>query len=177
MFFTGLYFTLMASAEQKWVTCGDLMALYDPHQKCARCREKGIATDPSVSGQNSELGHSLSPEQLSKLATTTCRSRKEKFLSEKGLVDPSTVTVLYSVEAEISNMSACLTRPAKAAGFSKPLHESPDVQTQMDNLQEEWATRFAPLQVLLTLDSRSVEKPVFSPVKVQVPCPPASVHF
>ena len=45
----------------------------------------------------------------------------------------------------------------------------------MDSLQEEWATRFARLEALLTLGSRSAEKPVFSPVKLQIPHSAASV--
>ena len=45
----------------------------------------------------------------------------------------------------------------------------------MDSLQEEWATRFARLEALLTLGSCSAEKPVFSPVKLQVPHSAASV--
>ena len=45
----------------------------------------------------------------------------------------------------------------------------------MDSLQEEWATRFSRLEALLTLGSRSVENPVFFPVKLQVPHSAASV--
>ena len=59
---------IMASVGQKRGTYGHLMALYDPRQKCARCREMGIGPDPCVTGQNCELCSSLSPEELSKLA-------------------------------------------------------------------------------------------------------------
>ena len=29
-------------------TCGNIMALFDAHSKCARCHEKGLGTDDCV---------------------------------------------------------------------------------------------------------------------------------
>ena len=152
------------------------MAIYDLHLKCAQCREKGIGDDPCVAGKDCELCNSLSPEQLKQLATPTYKIRKEKCLSDKGLVDPSTVTVLKAANSADSKLKSSPVRPACAPVSSQlPTGQSLDIQKQMDSLQEEWATRFAHLEALLTLGSHSAEKPVFSPVKLQVPHSAASV--
>ena len=45
----------------------------------------------------------------------------------------------------------------------------------MDSLQDEFATKFARLEALLTLGSCSAEKPVFFPVKLQILHSAASV--
>ena len=74
-------------------------------------------------------------------------------------------------------MSASPARPATAPVSSKPpsTYESWYVQKQSDSIQDERTTIFVHLNVLLTLGTRNVEKPVFSPLKVQVPQSSASV--
>ena len=92
------------------------------------------------------------------------------------MVDPSTVTVLKAVNSADSNLASSPVRPASAPVKSQlPTGQSLDIQKQMDSLQEEWATRFARPEALLTSGSRSAEKPVFSPVKLQIPHSAASV--
>ena len=51
----------MASLDQKRGTCGHVMALFDPHAKCARCHEKGFGTDPCV--ESCEICDSFTSEQ------------------------------------------------------------------------------------------------------------------
>ena len=68
----------MASVGQRRGTCGHVMAVYDPHLKCARCREKGIGDDPYVAGKDCEVCNSLSPEQLKQLSTPTYKNKKRK---------------------------------------------------------------------------------------------------
>ena len=38
----------MASPGQRRGTCGHIMALFDSHSKCVRCRDKGLGKDPCV---------------------------------------------------------------------------------------------------------------------------------
>ena len=47
--FMRLLFTdIMASSGQKKGGCGHIMANFDTHIRCARCREKGAGSDPCV---------------------------------------------------------------------------------------------------------------------------------
>ena len=39
---------IMSSPGQKRGSCGHVMALFDNHKKCARCRDKGVGDDPCV---------------------------------------------------------------------------------------------------------------------------------
>ena len=39
---------VMSSPGQKRGTCGHVMAVFDGHLKCARCRDKGVGDDPCV---------------------------------------------------------------------------------------------------------------------------------
>ena len=41
-------FSIMASPGQKKGACGHIMASFDKHSRCARCREKGHGDDPCV---------------------------------------------------------------------------------------------------------------------------------
>ena len=42
----------MASPGQKRGTCGHVMAAFDQHSRCARCREKGQGSDHCVNKQD-----------------------------------------------------------------------------------------------------------------------------
>ena len=39
---------IMSSPGQKRGTCGHVIAVFDGHLKCARCRDKGVGDDPCV---------------------------------------------------------------------------------------------------------------------------------
>ena len=41
----------MSSPGQKRGTCGHVMAVFDSHRKCARCRDKGVGDDLCVKKQ------------------------------------------------------------------------------------------------------------------------------
>ena len=42
------FLIIMSSPGQKRGSCGHVMALFDNHKKCARCRDKGVGDDPCV---------------------------------------------------------------------------------------------------------------------------------
>ena len=105
------------------------MAVYDLHLKCARCRGKGIGDDPCVADKDCELCNSLSQEHLKQLANPAYKIRKEKCLSDKGLVDPSIVTVLKAVNSADSNLMSSPVRPASAPVSSQlPTGQLLDIQ-------------------------------------------------
>ena len=45
----------MASPGQRRGSCGHVMAGFDLHKKCARCRDKKVGDDPCVKGQDCDL--------------------------------------------------------------------------------------------------------------------------
>ena len=90
----------MSSPGQRKGSCGHIMAFFDKHSRCARCRDKGQGNDPCVKHVPCEFCDLLTPEQVLQLATPTYKIRKEKQKSKDALVDPSTVTVVSQVEQE-----------------------------------------------------------------------------
>ena len=99
----------MSSPGQKRGTCGHVMALFDSHKKCARCREKGVGDDPCVKKLECQICKAFTPAQVQQLATPTYKSRKERGEQKKSttecdatptLMDPSEVTLLGRVHAD-----------------------------------------------------------------------------
>ena len=89
----------MASPGQRRGSCGHVMAAFDLHKKCARCRDKKMGDDPCVKGQRCDLCDSLSESQKGMLATPQYQIRKDKKAGT--LVSPSKVTVVGPVEDQI----------------------------------------------------------------------------
>ena len=89
----------MASPGQRKGACGHIMASFDRHSRCARCRDKGLGDDPCISKLPCEYCELLTPEQV---ITPTYKIRKEKAKSKETLVDPTSVTVVAQVEPQDS---------------------------------------------------------------------------
>ena len=152
----------MASPGQKKGACGHIMASFDKHSRCARCREKGQGDDPCVQNLQCDFCSVLTPEQVLKLSTPTYKLRKEKAKAKEVLVDPSSVVVL---DAQPEQEPAVSVSPAP--DLSLPV---PQFKKDLQELDEKWATRMARFEALITLGHRSspVQNPTFSPVKVPV---------
>ena len=99
----------MSSPSQKHGNCGHIMASFDSHSFCARCREKGKGSDPCVSHNDCNACNSLSEDQRIQLSTPSYRLKKKKRELKKvtdtpkqdtssSLIDPSTVTVVGTVD-------------------------------------------------------------------------------
>ena len=68
----------MSSPGQKHGSCGHIMASFDSHCFCARCREKGKGTDPCITNNDCQACNSLTEEQRVQLSTPSYRLKKEK---------------------------------------------------------------------------------------------------
>ena len=88
----------MASPGQRRGSCGHVMAGFDLHKKCARCRDKKVGDDPCVKGQDCDLSDKLSDSQKGMLATPQYQIRKDKKAGI--LISPSKVTVVGPVEEQ-----------------------------------------------------------------------------
>ena len=57
---------------------GHIMAAFDLHEKCARCREKKVEQDPCVLGNECVLCDGFCDAQRERLATPSYKIHKEK---------------------------------------------------------------------------------------------------
>ena len=81
---------IMSSPGQKRGSCGHVMALFDNHQKCARCRDKGVGDDPCVKKLDCQICESFTPAQIHQLATPTYKERKERSEQKRAEGNAST---------------------------------------------------------------------------------------
>ena len=108
----------MSSPGQRKGACGHIMANFDKHLRCARCRDKGHGEDPCIKNLQCEFCDLLTPEQIVQLSTPTYKLRKEKQKGKDVLIDPNAVTVISHVEQEVvdrpasHNSSVDLSLPA-----------------------------------------------------------------
>ena len=136
----------MASPGQRKGACGHIMANFDPHSRCARCRDKGLGDDPCVLKLSCEFCDNLSPEQLLQLSTPTYKLRKEKLKSKESLVDPSTVTVVSQVEKQ--DVAPSSPPHDTETEFTLP---QPNFRQDLKDLDDKWSTRMARLEALITM--------------------------
>ena len=92
----------MASASgQKRGICGHAMASFDPHEWCARCREKVTGSDPCVRGEEPcKYCVVLTPEQILKLSIPKYKIRKEnkaEACKDTDIVDPQDISVIKAI--------------------------------------------------------------------------------
>ena len=166
------------SQGQKRGTCGHVMARFDGHKKCPRCRDKGVEEDYCVLKKDCSICKGFNPEQIHQLSTPTYRELRNKeklvlYSPAPTLVDPSHVSVLGKVEGdkavqpETTPAAAKKKRsdsPKPSASKKKPSISSRSSSEDLKNLDDKWAERFARLEAMLLAKSFTVSvKPVVKP--------------
>ena len=188
----------MSSPSQRRGSYGHMMAGFDLHGVCARCRAKKKGKDPCVEkpGADCHICNSFTPEQLAQLSTPTYKNKKEKRDQKSStpaknpsdvalsptLVDPSLVTVMGVVDGQSASGLSDLSEKSaenkkkkedKKVSSSKPVKPDKPVQ-KLEVMEQKWSDRFNRLEALLlakTLD----REPTFSTVKVApTHAPPAT---
>ena len=144
------------------------MASFDPHEWCARCREKVIGLDRCVRGEEPcKYCVVLTPEQILKLSIPKYKIRKEKTAEackDTDIVDPQDISVIKAVSPLKTRLSSApVSATVTSASVSNP---SSDLDKRLDRLQGEWSTCFARIEALLTMKPKT--DAVFSPVKAPV---------
>ena len=175
---------IMFSPGQKRGTCGHVMAIFDGHLKCARCRDKGVGEDDCVLKKDCPICKAFIPEQVQQLATPTYRERKnkdKKMVSASPtptLVDPLHVSVLGKVGGEKAVVQPETTpagkkkrsnspKPSPRSSKKKPSTSSKPSSEDLKNLDDKWAERFARLGAMLLSKSFAVlVEPVVKPAEV-----------
>ena len=115
-------------APQKRGACGHMMASFDSHARCSRCRDNKKGSDPCVLDQPCDACMQLTPGQLAQLAQPKYRERKEKSkksttpTSPTQNVDPSEVAVLGTPTDE--DRALLQPGPSETTGKSKKRRKS-----------------------------------------------------
>ena len=138
------------------------MALFDNHQKCARCRDKGVGDDPCVKKLDCQICKSFTPAQIHQLATPTYKERKERSEQKRAegnasttptLVDPSEVTLLGRVSCDKSSPVDSTPKKKKLSDgsprSSKRKHSSKPTSDDLKSLDDKWSERFSRLEAML----------------------------
>ena len=167
----------MASPGQRRGSCGHVVALFDLHTKCARCREKGIGGDDCVAKKPCSICDSFTEAQKTQLATPKYRERKESGQKKNPSpthVAASEVTVLGRVENKgesSSDRGESSPKKQKKSSHKSPLKKksskSSELQTELQSLDDKWSERFSRLEALFLAKSFSV--PVEPVQKSDVP--------
>ena len=181
-----------------------MMAGFDFHGFCARCRDKKKGKDPCVEKPGSDCQHckALTPEQLTQLSTPSYKLKEKrdkadttpskndsttKVTLSPTLVDLARVSVIRAVDGQDTGLSAQpAKKKTKVEDKKKSVKSKPSASRQaavstdqrFNELDQKWSDQFNRLEALLlarTLDQPQQE-PTFGTVKV-VPAhsPPASV--
>ena len=160
----------MSSPGQKRGSCGHVMALFDNHQKCARCRDKGVGDDPCVKKLDCQICKAFTPAQIHQLATLTYKARKERSEQKKTegnatttptLVDPLEVTLLGRVSCDKSpsvdsTPKHKMKRSDGSPRSSKRKRSSKPTSDDLKSLDDKWSERFSRLEAMLVNQSFAV---------------------
>ena len=135
-------------------SCGHIMAAFDSHDKCARCRDKRIGEDNCVLDKPCPICDNFSESQKELLATPSYRIRKEKKAGI--LVPPKDVTVISPVDTGPTLQSESSAQPAAhtqtMAASSSVSQPAGFVTTeQLTAISDKWAEQFACMEALLSL--------------------------
>ena len=160
----------MSSPGQKRGSCGHVMALFDNHKKCARCRDKGVGDDPCVKKLACSICKAFTPAQIHQLATPTYKERKERSSQKKSeeltstspkLVDPSEVSLLGPVNSGTQSPVDSTPKQKKKRSdgsprSSKRKHSSKPTSDDLKSLDDKWSERFSRLEAMLINQSFAV---------------------
>ena len=139
---------------QRRGSCGHIMALFDLHDKCARCREKLIGEDNCVKDKPCKICDGFTPAQKDMLATPSYKIRKDKKAGL--LVSPKEVTVLHPVDNEPTfqspsgQASQSSTIPPSTPPSSSEQTASFVTSDQLAAIADKWSEQFARMEALLS---------------------------
>ena len=136
---------------QRRGVCGHIMASFDLHKRCARCREKGLGDDDCVAKKSCFICDGLTDSQKDMLATPTYKNRKDKKAGV--LVSPEQVTVIASVEDKEPVFQPSPSA-AQSAAHAHPEDASSSTSfvtsDQLQQISDQWAEQFARFEALLS---------------------------
>ena len=180
----------MSSPGQRRGKCGHVMANFDTHSHCARCRDNGKGKEPCVSDpqtSNCQICNSLTSDQRHQLATPSYKLKKEKCEAKltdptpsqdsDQLVDLSSVSVIWVVDEQGSVKSPASVPPPdkkpkkdnknskkEKSPSTKASKHSTDTEDKFSELDNKWSKHFSRQEALIM--AKSFEPTFSSKVKV-----------
>ena len=142
---------------QRRGSCGHVMALFDFHDKCARCREKLIGEDNCVKDKPCKICDGFTPAQKEMLSTPIYKIRRDKKAGL--LVSPKEVTVLQPVESMDSEPTFQSPSGQQAQSSVNPPATPPSssqqpasfvTSDQLAAIADKWSEQFARMEALLS---------------------------
>ena len=130
---------------------GHIMASFDLHKRCARCRDKGIGDDDCVEKRSCVICDGFTDTQKDMLAIPTYKIRKDK--KSGVLVSPDQVTVIASVEDKepVFQPSSSASQPAAHVQSEASSSSASFVTSdQLQLMSDQWAEQFARFEALLS---------------------------
>ena len=123
----------MSSLSQRRGGCGHMMAGFDLHSVCARCRDKKKGSDPCIETPPATCSHcdTLTAEQNAQLSTPSYKLKKEKKEAKSStpakasdtlsptLVDPALVLVVRVVDGQTTSGLSGLAEKKKKTESKK----------------------------------------------------------
>ena len=141
----------MFSRGQKKGMCGHIMALFDGHLKCARCRDKGVGDNPCVLKRNCPICKAFTPEQILQLATPPTergRIRKRRWALHRSVCwDGWTEKTVKKSETPAGKKKRTDESPKPSSKKSKS--SSKPSSDELRDLDEKWGECFARLKAML----------------------------
>ena len=146
----------MASPDQKGGNCGHIMAGFDQHERCARCRDKNLGSYPCVEGKPCGICDKLIDQQRSMLSTPQYQICKDKNASL--LVSPSKETVVgvSGVDQDTAELEDVPAHTSTGSGpqevFTVSHHSADEFVSKhyFDLLSNQLEEKFARFEALLT---------------------------
>ena len=143
----------MASPGQRRGICGHMMAGFDQHERCARCRDKGLGSDNCVNNKSCAHCDSLTEQQRGMLFTPQYQIRKEKKAGL--LVSPSKITVVGVIDQEPSDLpqdAPDLSGSGSQETFQVSHHSADEFVSRkdLDVLSNQIEEKFARFEALLS---------------------------
>ena len=139
---------------QRRGSCGHVMAIFDLHDKCARCREKLIGEDACVKDKPCKIYDGFTPAQKDMPATPSYKIRKDKKAGL--LVSPKEVTVLHPMDSEPTFQSPS-GQPTQSSSIPPTTPPSSAEQKasfvtsdQLTAIADKWSEQFARMEALLS---------------------------
>ena len=139
---------------QRRGSCGHIMASFDLHDKCARCRDKLIGEGDCVLDKPCSICEGFSGAQKEMLSTPSYKIRKDKKADL--FVSPKEVTVLQQVDNEPtfqtpSGPSAqSSAHPSSSSTASSAQQSNFLMSEQLSATSDKWSEQFARMDALLS---------------------------
>ena len=110
----------MSSPGQRRGSYGHVMAGFDTHSKCARCRDKGLGDDPCVQKKECVICRGFNPEQIQQLPLLIKTGKTRRRLRPPLPLSWTLLTLVCWVKWRRSRLLILPLRPRRRSVVNPP---------------------------------------------------------